>query len=90
MTNEKWWLANAQLQHLLTQVRTVEQDVLLDDIIPDIVAEATRRGEVKTWEEAKELAKDKIGTRCHSGEHDIYYDLFDKAIEAKLTSLKTP
>jgi hypothetical protein len=86
--NQSWWLANKQLQHLLTQVRTVEQDVLLDDIIPEIVAEATRRGEEKAWSEARELVHEVMD--CSDDTIGHYEDALQKVIDAKLTSLKTP
>lgn len=85
MTNEKWWMENKNQINLLTQIRTVEQDVLLDDIIPDIVAEAERKGEMKALENIRDLLETEAKDRGDAG---IWFVI--SKIERLLTSLKTP
>ena len=56
--------------------------------IPKIVAEAMRLGEVKAWEEAKEIVHEVMD--CSDDTIGYYEDSIQKNIDTKLTSLKTP
>jgi len=54
-----------------------------------IVAEATRRGEMKAWEEAKMILVPHQQFAADHPYREVRKKLF-KAVEDKLTSLKTP
>jgi len=57
MTNEKWWEGEeyAFEIELITGDDPVRQTVYY---VPEIVAEAERRGEMKAWEEARKMMLD--------------------------------
>ena len=90
MTNEKWW-ANA------SYLKNGSYD------FDKIVAEAMRRGEVKAWEEARELVIElreyaesrnlkgmgQQGMIINEAEDSGYEDVL-YSLDEKLTSLKTP
>lgn len=59
-----------------------------DTAISKIVAEAMRLGEVKAWEEAKEIVHEVMD--CSDDTIGYYEDSIQKNIDTKLTSLKTP
>lgn len=82
MTNEEWW-ANA------SYLKNGSYD------FDKIVAEATRRGEVKAWEEARVIVEQQRLLACYPGipqlkSGGIAYMRTLEEIDAKLTSLKTP
>lgn len=95
MTNEKEWpnVLGAVARgwcHDANSNKVMDEDLAIaiaKEIMP-LVAEATRRGEVKAWEEAKMILVPHQQFAADHPYREVRKKLF-KAVEDKLTSLKT-
>lgn len=82
MQNGKWWLDNKYWE------KSMDMGGFMEPKLDEIIAEATRRGELKAWKEAMEVADNclSIGDWASTGEYIDHSELED-AIEEKIKSL---
>lgn len=104
MTNEKWWLELIPQTTEPLNLTVGDEIIVLDDLFKKIVAEATRRGEVKAYENLKHVVNeakpiDPGGLKEDDSKEEFWNNgycvggktvalLIEKEIDAKLTSLK--
>lgn len=84
MEQEKEWYEAKE--YMETFVSRIGSERRTRPHIPKIVAEATRRGEVKAWEEAANLIDSH--SNFTDGGVDVHYSPLSEAIDAKLAELK--